>query len=475
MTNIPSPTFSNSGITLPSEQAVLDGAQLDIDQAFGGGLNPTLNTPQGQMATSFAAVVNDKNAQFAYMANQMDPAFNSGRFQDGIARIYFITRKPAIATTVQAVCTGGQGVSIPAGSLARAADGNVYTCTEGGTIDQTGSITLTFACNVLGPVSCPANSLNQVYRAIPGWDTINNPTDGTLGQNTESRAEFEERRAQSVALNARNTDEAVLGAVLDVANVLDAYVIDNEQSTTQTKGGVLLNANALYVAVSGGDDLDVATAIWKKKPPGTPYYTGGNTTVAVTGSPDLYVPPLPIWNVTFLRPPPLPVLFAISMLNNPQVPSDAVAQIKTAIIAAFAGSDGGTRARIGSTIVALRFASAITALGSWAQMLSIQVGSYNTPVVTFTGVIAGTTLTASGQTPPASLATGQTITDGGTAPAVLVGTTILSGSGSTWTLSKTQAVSSRTMYGVLADRTNVAVNINQRPTIDADNILVTFV
>jgi hypothetical protein len=418
--------------------------------------------------------VSDKDDQFVKMTNMMDPAYASGRWQDGIGRIYFITRKPAIGTSVSVVCTGGQGVSIPAGSLAEALDGNIYTCVDGGTIDQTGTVSLSFVCNTLGPIPCPAGTLSKIYRTVLGWDSITNPTDGALGQNVESRAEFEERRAQSVAANARNTNESVLGAVLDIADVLDAYVIDNDQSSTVSKGGVSLDANCIYVAVSGGTDIDVATAVWRKKPPGIPYYSGSNTTVTVTGSADLYTPPLPTWTVKLFRPPPLPILFAVNMLTNQQVPSDAAAQIQNAIILAFAGADGGTRARIGSTLIALRYASAVVALGAWAQLLSIQIGSYNNPVVSFTGSIAGTTLTATGQSPAASLAIGQTISDGGAAPAVLPGTTILSGSGGTWTLSKSQTVASRAMFGMLANRNSVVTNINQRPTISAGNIAVTF-
>lgn len=472
MTNIPSPTFTSGGFLAPSVQSVLDGAQADIDQAFGGNVNPALNTPQGQIATSWAATVSDKDSQFVEITNMMDPAYASGRYQDAIGRIYFITRKPAIATIVEATCVGGQGVSIPQGSLAQAQDGNIYTCTDGGTIDATGSIILTFACNVLGPITCPAGSLTIIYRAIPGWDTVNNQSDGILGQNVESRAEFEARRAASVAINAQNSVESVLGNVLNVANVLDAYAIDNQLSSSQTIGGVTLVANSLLVTVSGGADLDVATAIWQKKAPGCNY--NGNTTVSVVGSPLLYVPPLPTWNVTFLRPNPLPVMFSVVMLNNSLVPSDAVTQIQNAIIGAFAGADGGTRARIGSTILALRYASAIIALGSWAQMVSIQVGSYNTPVVTFTGSITGTALTATSQSPSASIAMGQTITDGGLNPSVLPGTTIVSGSGGSWVVSLLQAVASVTMYGVLANRQSVAVNINEVPTINANNIAVTF-
>lgn len=468
VTNVPGLVLTDKGWVAPSEQDVLNGVQADIDIAFGGGVNPALNTPQGQIATSTTAIIGEVNDSVVLQFNQVDPAFASGRMQDAIGRIYFISRKPGQPTVVQAVCNGGQGVIIPAGALAKAADGNIYTCTDGGEIPASGNITLTFACNVQGPIPCPADSLSNIFRAIPGWDTINNPDDGVLGTDTESRAEFERRRAASVALNARGSLPSVLGAVLDVTNVLDAYVNENDTTAPITVRGVAFAAKSLYVAAVGGIDLAVATAMWSKKAPGCGY--NGNTTVTVVDSNSGYSPPLPSYQVTFVRPSSLPILFAVVLQNNLQVPSDAVAQVQAAIMAAFAGADGGTRARIASTIYASRYYGPVAALGAWAQIISIQVGSSNIPLATFTGAIVGTTLTTSGVT--GTIAIGQTLSDG--LGDIITGTTIISGSGSSWQVSNTQTVSSRTMKGSKPTLALVDVNADQVPTINASNISVTL-
>jgi hypothetical protein len=389
--------------------------------------------------------------------------------QDAIGRIYFITRKPAQASVVVVTCTGGEGVPIPAGSLGRASDGNIYTSQQDTIIPASGSVDVTFVCNVLGPIACPAGSLKQIFRTIPGWDTVNNALDGVIGTAVESRAQFEARRKASVALNARNINEAVLGAVLAVSGVLDAFCIDNPQGVIQPIGGVNLVPHSIYVAAVGGADADVAAAIWAKKPPGCDM--NGNTNIVVSGDSSLYSPPLPTWNITFERPPGLPILFAVNLLNNPQVPADAVTQIQNAIIAAFAGADGGPRARIGSTIFALRFASSIIALGSWAQIISIQIGSANTPSSAFTGSIAGNTLTVSALA-SGNIAVGQTVSD--PAGEVLPGTIITAGSGTSWTVNQVQNVSSTSMDGAVANRNNVNVNIDQVPTINPANIVVTL-
>ena len=437
-----------------------------VNQAFGGNLNPALNTPQGQMATSQAAAISQADQTFLFYTTQTDPAYAEGRMQDAIGRIYFLERLPALPTTVSCTCTGLAGVIIPAGAQAIATDGNLYVCAEDGVIGAGGTVTLDFNCVAVGPIPCPADTLTTIYQAIPGWDSINNPADGVLGQNVESRSAFEARRAASVALNSRGALPSILGAVLSTAGVIDAYVSENPTGSPVTVAGVSLAAHSLYVAAVGGTDLDVATAIWTKKSPGCAY--NGNTTVTVTDSAG-YNPPYPTYSVTFERPTSLPILVSVNILNSPQVPSNATALIQAAVIAAFAGADGGPRARIGSKLLASRFYAPIAALGSWAQILSIQLGSSNTPSATFTAAIATSTLNVSAVA-SGSIAIGQTVVGAGVAD----GTVITAGSSMTWTVTNSQVVSSETMYGVLANQNEVTINGNQAPTISAANISVTL-
>ncbi len=117
-TNVPLPAFGPTGLIIPTESAILGGVQADINGAFGGGLNPALTTPQGQLATSLAAIIGNCNDTLLELNNQMDPAFASGRNQDAIGRIYFISRNPALPTVVTCNLTGLPGVIIPVGAQA---------------------------------------------------------------------------------------------------------------------------------------------------------------------------------------------------------------------------------------------------------------------------------------------------------------------------------------------------------------------
>lgn len=370
-TNVPAIQFTPAGLVVPAESSVLSGVQADINQAFGGGVNPGLETPQGQIAQSTTAIIGDKNNEIAWYVNQVDPAYASGRMQDAIGRIYFITRKPATSTAIVCTCVGLPGVVIPVGAMAKATDGTIYLCTQAGTIPVSGTIDLAFAAQTTGPIACPAGSCNQIYKAIPGWDSVNNAADGTQGQDVESRADFEYRRQNSVALNARNSLQSIYAAVFNLENVLDVYATENNTSAPVTIGGYTLSAHSIYVAVVGGATADIAQAIWSKKSQGANY--NGNTSFTVTDSSG-YEPPYPAYVVKYETPAATPILFAVELASNASLPSNIIDLVKTAIIAGFNGTDGGSRARIGSTLYASRYYAPVTMIDPSVSILSLQLG-----------------------------------------------------------------------------------------------------
>lgn len=468
-TAVPPPVWTGVGFIVPASAAVVNGALADLNNAFGGALNTQLDTPQGQLASSLAAIYLEVQATFLKYTQQVDPAFADGRMQDAIARIYFLERNPSQPTVVQALCTGDEGVVIPVGALAVNLDGNLYQATQAGTIPVGGSITLPFACTIPGPIPCPTGSLDKIYQVIPGWDQINNADPGVTGNDVESRAAFEARREATVAANSVSVLQSILGAVWQVPDVIDVYVTENDNDTPTVIGGVTLAPHSLYVAVVGGDSDAIAQAIWSKKAPGCSY--NGNTTVVVLDQSSQYSPPYPAYDVTYETPSDLNVFFAVNIANSPLVPANAASLIQAAVASAFSGGDGGSRARIGGTIYASRFYAPVLALGSWAQIISIQVGSTNALACSFTGSIAGGTLSVSAVASGA-IAAGQILTD--PAGHIAPGTTIVSGAGSTWSVSISQTVTSESMETLLTNLNDLTAQIDQEPVTAAGNVLVTI-
>lgn len=371
-TNVPQPAFTPNGIVIPQTSAILNGVQADYDTSFGGGMNSSLSSPQGQLAMTQTAIIDYTNSLFLQLVNGIDPAYSSGRMQDAIGRIYFLSRNPAVATSVICTCIGAQSTIIPVDALAT--DGtNLWQCVDGGTIPGSGTIDLEFQCIVTGPIPCPANTVNQIFTVIPGWDTVNNSNAGAIGSNVEGRAAFELRRQETIQGNSVASNNAIRGNVLKVPGVTDAYVIDNPTNGSVTKGGVSLPANTLYVAVAGTyDNNAVAQALWEKKIPGTPWYAG-NTSVTLTD--ESYPPPQPTYDISWQNPDTTAIYFDVSITNNVNVPSNALDQVTDAITLAFTGGDGGQKASIGATVYASRFYAGIANLGSWAQLISVKIGT----------------------------------------------------------------------------------------------------
>lgn len=371
VSNVPKPEFTAAGLVLPAESDILAGVQADIDSAFGGGVNASLETPQGQLASSESAVIADKNAQLAYVVNQLDPDYASGPFQDAIGKYYFLTRNGATSTTVTVTLTGIAGTVVPALSLAQDVNGNTYYNTADATIGAGGTVSALFANQNIGPIPCPANSLTQIYQAIPGWDAITNPSAGILGQDVESRADFEYRRKNSVALNGNGSKQAIGANVFNVDGVTDVYVDENVTDATVNRGSTNypLVKNSLYVAVVGGADAAIANAIWTRKNDGS--NMNGNVTIIV---PDTsYNVPYPTTPITFNRPTALPIKFVVQIVNNPLLPANITTLIQNAIIARFTGADGSGRERIGSYIFASKYYGAIAGLSPYLSVLTITV------------------------------------------------------------------------------------------------------
>ena len=220
--------------------------------------------------------------------------------------------------------------------------------------------------------------MTQIYKTSPGWDTINNPSDGVLGQDVETQQAFAYRRAQSVALNARGSLPSIYAAVFDVPGVLDVYVFENTTNSTINVGSTSypLVPHSLYVAAVGGEVQDVANAIWTKKDVGCDY--NGNTSATVVDTSG-YQQPYPTYTVKYEIPPALPIKFAVQLANDSGLPTNIVQLVQDAIIAAFNGTNSGTRARIGALLLASTFYPPVinigNTIGSPVSVLSILLGS----------------------------------------------------------------------------------------------------
>ncbi len=487
-TSVPFPSLGPNGYLLPDTAQVLAGATADLNAAFGGNLNFTTQsgsvtnaTPQAQIVATETALLNNSFALFALFCNLVDPAYSSGRMQDAIGRIYYITRIPSQPTVQPCLCSGLNGVVIPVGAIAQDTAGNLWVAQQQGTI-ASGSVLLEFACATNGPVAAPVSL--TIYQAVFGWDSVAPQGAAVLGRFAETPPQFEARRAASTGLNSMGPLNAVYAATAAVPGVLDVYAVQNNTAVPVTVLGVSVPANSIYVVVLGGTSAAVAMAIYSRKMPGCGM--GGNTTVIVTDPNPAYLPPVPTTPITYEVPTVVDFAVVVTISNSAAVPSNALQLVQGAIVNAFAGLDGGPRAKIGSVVYGSRFYAPVTALGtSFLNTTGQVLQGWSSPIVSIllgidggqasvTGSISGTTLTVS-SVASGSLAVGNLVEGTGITTGPLTISALLGGTGGTgtYTLSGSGVYASQAL-AITALTNDVAMNLNQAPSVAAGNVYLSL-
>ena len=371
-----------TGFSVSETSAIREDVAQDWVNAFKETGRPDLNTdpetPQGQLIDSQTAAIHQKDTELAYLANQFNPQTASGRWQDALAKIYFLSRKPAINSTAVCTLTGITGTTVTAGALIRSSyDSTLWILNKDAVIGENGTVTAVFTCQTEGAVQAGAKTLTQIVTTVSGWDTVTNTQAAEVGQLAESQAAFESRRYQSVALNGRSTTAAVYARVADLKNVIATYVTDNKTNVNQTVDGYTLKPHSIYVAVIGGDNSDIAKAIYNSVSAGCDY--NGNTTVNVTDENTNAVE-----SVTFMRPSQLPLYVKVTIQDDGNLPDEYESIIKEAVYNNFYGLDAQTtingdailRAVMNTDLYASRFMPSILNVGI-SQLLRVELSKDN--------------------------------------------------------------------------------------------------
>ena len=351
---IPNIQFTAQGIDAPSREAVTAGLWAMMRQAFGLNITQDARTPQGQLVTSLTAVITERDSQFIELANNFDPRYSFGKFQEALGAIYFLSRSQATRSVVTLAFTGLAGSIVPGGAKVQDGNGNIWETTQMGTVDvPTGTVTVSARAQVPGPIQAATGTINNLLDTLPGIDRAENLVPAVPGSNEESRSDFELRRADSVTANSRLTNSAVFGAVLDLPDVIDVRVIDNPTDESITVGATNypMIRNSLLVSVVGGDDYDIAGKIMAKGGTGCAFV--GNTDVLWKDTDNYDDGFPPEYDVKFLRPTIVPLYFNIAVANFDTLTSQQVSAARQSIASQLAS--GPRRARIGGTVLASSF------------------------------------------------------------------------------------------------------------------------
>ncbi len=330
-----------------------------VTNADNAELNTDAETPAGQLIDGETALIARKDANLLYLANQFNPITATGMFQDALAKIYYIERKIAQPTYVTCECTGLQNVVIPYGAIVQSSDGYQFINTEATTISANGTASIIVRCSQTGAIEVPNNSINKIVTVVAGWDTVENSTAGVTGRAEETQAEFENRRAASVAKNSHGSAEAVKATLADITDVVAVEVLENVTNAITTIKGVEVAGHSVAICIYGGEDNDIASGIYNKL--GAGCGTTGN--IEVTYSTIINNQQVN-YKYYILRPTAKSVSMNVTVVSNTANVDNLKLKIKNAILSNFNGDTANyARVTMGETLYASRFYPDVIALG----------------------------------------------------------------------------------------------------------------
>lgn len=278
-----SPYIDETGMHIPTYTEIRDELISQMKTIFGDDIYIDADSMDYQQISIFARKIFDTNslAQLAY--NNRTPITAIGVGLDNMAAIAGITRKPATYSTCPVVVTGNAGTVIENGQCS---DGTyTWNLPATVTIPSNGTITVEATCNEAGNIGALSNTINKVLTPVYGWLSVTNTVSADPGIDEEDDATLRGRIALSTRAPALTVFASIWAGIQAVEGVDRVYGYENDTGTTSTgtePPGIPANLppHSITFVVEGGEDMDVATAIWQKKTPGC--YTNGTTQVQLT-------------------------------------------------------------------------------------------------------------------------------------------------------------------------------------------------
>lgn len=346
---------SNKGVVIPETQDVRTDLAASVQEAFRTDPSqPVLDTdatsPMGQVVDIIAAEVQAKNSEIAFLAAMSSLSTSRGAFLDALGSLYGVERKLSEPTIVTCICTGLKGTTIPYGAIVQDSLGNQFrhSTAGGASIGEAGTVQTNFSSVEHGEIEVLPDSVTKIVTIVAGWDSITNPNSGATGRVKEPDGEYMNRIMQSYAINALGSLEAIQAKLSSVDGVLDCVVLENFTNEYQTKYGIRIDPHSIAICIVGGEDGDIAEAIYRSKDLGCG--TTGNYSVGYVAKDHFDAK----YTYQITRPESEDFMVQVTFFETSMPDEDQIA-VKEAIIADFLGEGTNPRIKLATTAYASRF------------------------------------------------------------------------------------------------------------------------
>ena len=261
-----------TGVITPNSDAIYAEVLAEFQAALGENINAGASTVVGRLISAEVTARLGVARINAELANQVNPDIAGGVYLLGLCSLAGISIPAATKTLVRNVdLTGQRLASIPAGVKAVTAAGDEFESLSAVTLSSQGQATVDFQAVNAGAVLCAVGALTTLASAPLGLESVRNSTAGVVGKAFSSDADIRDLRYKALALQARNTPDAIISQVWAVSGVTRVVFLQNPTGTAalvpkpQTAGATF-PAFSVWLCVEGGSDVEIAKAILRGGP-----------------------------------------------------------------------------------------------------------------------------------------------------------------------------------------------------------------
>ena len=272
-------TYDTTGITIQTLSEILDEREANLQTFLGtdftiSGDNAIANLQLADSDREF-----DLQELLLYIAMQLDPDQAEGIWLDFICALNNIKRYEPGKTLIPLTITGTPNVSKNAGTIIVVDEDTdeYFTNIEAFTVSVGGTVAVSFQATSFGDISASSGHAYSLKTASSGISSVVWDGTGTysIGRYAETDIELRARREYTVELSASSTLASIRANVSEVEGVSYLNIYENDTiSTVDT-----IPAKSFEVVVSGGNDVEIATAILEKKGAGIQAYGTSTETI----------------------------------------------------------------------------------------------------------------------------------------------------------------------------------------------------
>lgn len=263
-------TIDATGLTLKTREEIIDeilnGGEgfAGLYSIYGPDINVESNSPDGNLVNLIAQIAVDYEELLQAVYDSFDPDQATGINLDLRCAINGVVRQAGtyseqevLVTVTQALTLDGLDTEPNNPFTISDASGNQFFLAEEYVFGGAGSATLTFRSAQLGAVVVAPNTLTTIVTVTLGVASVSNGSlSGTTGTNEETDYALRIRRAASTAIGSKGYLASLYSALGNVAGVTSVSIQEN------------IGAHTIWCVVAGGDDDDVAEAIYIKRSAG---------------------------------------------------------------------------------------------------------------------------------------------------------------------------------------------------------------